>query len=387
MAMQSQRSICMPINRKSERQFNKAVPVYNGGEGFYIFVPGSGPDMSDEGSAVRPETIRRVKAAIAPLIECGLPPRQRRPSIQETFGAVANEWFEINNGRWVDTYRSRLRSRLDDDLLTEFGAEFIDEIEPLTVLSTMRKIEQRGAIESAKRILNMASSVFRYGVATGRCFRDPTADIKGALRPPLPAKRRTALPAKEIPAFMDALAGYDGDEITKLGLRILILTFVRTGELRFAKWSEFEDLEGPAPLWRIPAERMKLRRPHLVPLSRQVVSALVALRKLTGQGPLLFPAPTKLGVISENTLLFALYRMGYHNRATVHGFRATASTVLNEAQFNRDWIEIQLAHCDGSIRGAYNFAEWLPGRRDMISWWADYLDGTAAYQNGVSQGC
>jgi integrase len=181
----------------------------------------------------------------------------------------------------------------------------------------------------------MASSVFRYGVATGRCFRDPTADIKGALRPPLPAKRRTALPARDIPAFMDALAGYDGDEITKLGLRILILTFVRTGELRFAKWSEFENLEGLELLWRIPAERMKLRRPHLVPLSRQAVSAIVALRRLTGQGPLIFPAPTKLGVISENTLLFALYRMGYHNRATVHGFRATASTVLNEAQFNR----------------------------------------------------
>jgi integrase len=112
-------------------------------------------------------------------------------------------------------------------------------------------------------------------------------------------------------------------------------------------------------------------------LSYQAVSALVALRRLTGQGPLLFPAATKLGVISENTLLFALYRMGYHNRATVHGFRATASTVLNEAQFNRDWIEIQLAHCDGSIRGVYNFAEWLPARRGMMCWWADYLDGSA----------
>jgi integrase len=174
------------------------------------------------------------------------------------------------------------------------------------------------------------------------------------------------------------LADYDGDEITKLGLRILILTFVRTGELRFAKWSEFENLDGREPLWRIPAERMKLRRPHLVPLSPQAASALGGLRKLTGKRPLLFPAPTRLGVISENTLLFALYRMGYHNRATVHGFRATASTVLNEAQFNRDWIEIQLAHCDGSIRGAYNFAEWLPGRRDMMSWWADYLDGSAS---------
>lgn len=368
----------MPINRKSERPFRKQALAHNGSQGFYIFVPAQDPGEGVISQAVlHPDAVRHARDAIAPLMQHGLPPPQRRPAAQETFRDVANEWFEINKGRWVETYRSRLRSRMDEDLLTEIGTEFIDEVEPLTVLATIRKIEQRGAIESAKRILNMASSVFRYGVATGRCFRDPTADIKGALRPPLPVKRRTALPAKELPAFMDALAVYDGDEITRLGLRLLILTFVRTGELRFATWSEFENLEGPDPLWRIPAERMKLRRPHLVPLSRQAVVALIALRRLTGQGHLLFPAPTRLGVISENTLLFALYRMGYHNRATVHGFRATASTVLNEAQFNRDWIEIQLAHCDGSIRGAYNFAEWLPARRDMMAWWADYLEGSA----------
>jgi integrase len=371
--------INMPINRISERPFKKSVPTYSGGEGFYIFVPASGGSSSER--AARPplpdvEVIQRAQAAIAPFIEYSLP-RKQLSAPQATFEFVANEWFGINQDRWVETYRCRLRSRLNDDLLTALGGSFIDEIEPLTILSTMRGIEQRGAVESAKRILNMASSIFRYGVATGRCLRDPTADIKGALRPSLPPKRRRALPANEIPSFMRALSGYDGDEVTKLGLKILILTYVRTGELRFAKWSEFENLDGSDPLWRIPAERMKLRRPHLVPLSSQAVSALEALRKLTGKKPVLFPAPTKSGVISENTLLFALYRMGYHNRATVHGFRATASTVLNEAQFNRDWIEIQLAHCDGSIRGAYNFAEWLPGRREMMSWWADYLDGKA----------
>lgn len=342
-------------------------------------MPASGGSSSER--AARPplpdaEVIQRAQAAIAPFIEHSLP-RKQLSAPQATFEFVANEWFGINQDRWVETYRCRLRSRLNDDLLTALGGSLIDEIEPLTILSTMRGIEQRGAVESAKRILNMASSIFRYGVATGRCLRDPTADIKGALRPSLPPKRRRALPANEIPSFMRALSGYDGDEVTKLGLKILILTYVRTGELRFAKWSEFENLDGSDPLWRIPAERMKLRRPHLVPLSSQAVSALEALRKLTGKKPVLFPAPTKSGVISENTLLFALYRMGYHNRATVHGFRATASTVLNEAQFNRDWIEIQLAHCDGSIRGAYNFAEWLPGRREMMSWWADYLDGKA----------
>jgi len=293
----------------------------------------------------------------------------------ESFRKVAEDWFKTNEERWVDTYRVRLRSRLDEDLISKLGSWNIGEIRPLDILAVIRKIEDRGAIESAKRILNMASSVFRYGVATGHCSRDPTSDIKGALRPPLLPKRRTALPAKEIPMFMKSLAAYDGDGRTKLALKLLVLTFVRTGELRFAKWSEFENLGGPEALWRIPAERMKLRRPHLVPLSSAAVSILTELGKISGKSVYLFPGPTKLGVMSENTLLFALYRMGYHNRATVHGFRATASTILNEAQFNRDWIEMQLAHCDCSIRGVYNFAEWLLGRRDMMNWWADYLDG------------
>ena len=154
---------------------------------------------------------------------------------------------------------------------------------------------------------------------------------------------------------------------------LVLLTFVRTAELRFATWSEFEDLEGENPIWRIPAERMKMRRAHLVPLSKQAVAVLAKIRSLALGSPYLFPANTKLGVISENTLLFALYRMGYQSRATVHGFRSLASTVLNEAQFNRDWIEMQLAHADNTVRGIYNAAEWLVGRREMLQWWADYL--------------
>jgi integrase len=174
---------------------------------------------------------------------------------------------------------------------------------------------------------------------------------------------------------MEALEAYDGDLVTKLGMKLLVLTFVRTSELRFARWTEFEHLGGQEPVWRIPAARMKMRRDHLVPLAPQAVSVLEILRKRTGNSEYLFPAPTKRDVISENTLLFALYRMGYHSRATVHGFRTTASTILNEAQFNRDWIEMQLAHFDGSVRGIYNAAEWLPSRRKMMCWWADHLDG------------
>jgi integrase len=185
-----------------------------------------------------------------------------------------------------------------------------------------------------------------------------------------------------MPAFMKALDAYDGEPITKLALQLIVLTFVRTSELRFAKWSEFENLDGAEPLWRIPAERMKMRRTHLVPLSPQTVSILAELRELDLEGGFLFPAQTKRKVISENRLLFALYRMGYRRHATVHGFRSTASTILNEAQFNRDWIEAQLAHSDGSVRGVYNSAEWLPGRRKMMCWWAEYLKRGASDLGG-----
>lgn len=179
---------------------------------------------------------------------------------------------------------------------------------------------------------------------------------------------------------MANLDAYDGDATTRLGLRLMVLTFVRTAELRYASWSEFEEINGREPLWRIPAERMKMRRPHLVPLAPQAVRALQELRRHSGKSGVLFPAQAQTGVMSENTLLFALYRMGYHSRATIHGFRSTASTVLNEHHFNRDWIELQLAHSDGSVRGIYNAAEWLHDRRQMMCWWADYLDRRSAKQ-------
>lgn len=326
---------------------------------------------------------RRARDDARRLLGQGNDPSQARKlerlkastSARNTFQAVAEEWFALNESRWVKTYSSRLRSRLDDDLLPVLGHRPIAQIEPLEVLEAVRKIEKRDAIEMAKRVMQMASGVFRYGVATARCSRDPTVDLRGALKPAKAPKHRTSLPANDLPPFIQALEAYDGDLVTKLGMKLLVLTFVRTSELRFARWSEFEGLGGPEPIWRIPAARMKMRRDHLVPLAPQAVSVLEALRRRTGNSEYLFPAPTKREVISENTLLFALYRMGYHSRATVHGFRTTASTILNEAQFNRDWIEMQLAHFDGSVRGIYNAAEWLPSRRKMMCWWADYIDG------------
>jgi integrase len=187
-------------------------------------------------------------------------------------------------------------------------------------------------------------------------------------------QHRAALSAADLPEFLVRLEACSGDPVTRLALKYLVLTFVRTSELRFARWDEFENLNSPQALWRIAADRMKMRKPHLVPLAPQAVDALRELLRFSGRSPYVFPSATNSGVISENTLLFALYRLGYHGRATGHGFRSTASTILNEHQFNRDWIEAQLAHADDSVRGIYNAAEWLPGRRQMMVGWADYLD-------------
>ena len=304
--------------------------------------------------------------------------QDKSTSAANTFEVVANEWFDLKEGGWARSYSSRLRSRLDSDLIAPFGDRPIRDIQPLEVLSALRAIEKRGAIEMAKRIKQMASAIFCYAVATERCDSDPTASLKGVLRPPNPPKHRAALSASELPEFMLALEGYDGDEITKLALKLVVFTLVRTTEIRFGQWKEFENIGGQEPLWRIPKERMKMRRPHIVPLSPQAVEVLLKLRKLTGKEQYIVSAPTKTGVISENTMLYAIYRMGYHSRATSHGFRTTASTILNERQFNRDWIEMQLAHFDGSVRGIYNAAEWLPGRRDMMRWWGDFVEGASA---------
>jgi len=204
-----------PSNRRTQQPFvpPKSPIGYNGVEGFYLFVPANGFGLQPVPASPKSKLGKSARSKAQP-------PQLRPPVVErplasvETFYTVAEEWFETNSTRWVETYRSRLRSRMNDDLLSELGDRSIAEIQPLDVLETIRKVEKRGAVESAKRILNMASSVFRYGVATSRCYRDPTIDIKGALRPPLPAKPRKALPAKDIPKFMSRLLNYDGDKTT-----------------------------------------------------------------------------------------------------------------------------------------------------------------------------
>lgn len=293
---------------------------------------------------------------------------------EDSFEVVAKRWFEARKVGWVSSYSSRILSRLEADIFPHLGAKPIGSIEPPELLEVIRRIEARGARVLAGRINATCGQIFRFAIAEGRATRDPSADLRGALSSPTPPKHRAALREKDIPKFLCDLADYDGDVQTKQALRLTLLTFVRTNEVRFARWSEFEGLDGKEPLWRIPAERMKMSREHLVPLSRQVVELLGSIPRRATED-LLFRGKGKKGVMSENTMIYALYRMGYRSRLTVHGFRRMASTILNERGFNRDWIERQLAHEEANeVRRAYNAAEYLPDRRKMMQWWADYLD-------------
>jgi len=303
--------------------------------------------------------------------------RQALISAENNFEVVAREWIAAKSPAWTPRYTGFMTKRLENDLFPKLGSRPINEIAAPELLSVLRVIENRGATELANRAMQYCGQIFMYGIATGRADRNPASDIKGALKTHV-KKHFVHLKGIELPEFLEKLRAYDGHLQTKLAVTLLMLTFVRTTELRGATWDEI-DLDQAE--WRIPAERMKMRRGHIVPLSRQAVAAFMELQRFNGQWKYVFPNPHKpIKHMSENAVLYALYRMGYHNRTTGHGFRHTASTILNESGlFNGDAIERQLAHVQGNkVRGAYNHAEYLPERRKMMQWWADYLDHLAA---------
>jgi integrase len=303
--------------------------------------------------------------------------RQAMISAENSFEAIAREWLAAKTPGLVPRYAKYLRRRLENDLFPKMGNRPIKDITAPEVLSVLRTIEERGASDLANRVLQYCGQVFLYAIATGRTDRNLAADLKGALKTPV-KKHFAHLKAMELPEFVEKLEAYHGHLQTKLAVKLLLLTFVRTIELRGATWDEIDLAKAE---WRIPANRMKMRRDHIVPLSRQAVAAFKELQRLNANWKHVFPNPQNPAKhMSENAVLFALYRMGYHSRATGHGFRHTASTVLNESGlFHGDVIERQLAHvASNKVRGVYNHAEYLPERRNMMQWWADYLDEAAA---------
>jgi integrase len=295
-----------------------------------------------------------------------------------TFEAVAREWFAKFSPNWAKGHADKIIQRLENDIFPWLGNRPIAEIKAPELLTCLRRIEHRGALETAHRALQNCSRVFRYAVVTGRAERDPSGDLRGALPPTKPQHHASITDPMAIGALIRAINGYQGSAATKCALRLASLTFVRPGELRKAEWTEF-DLDGTE--WRIPGERMKMKAPHIVPLPSQAISILRELQPITGGGRYVFPGARSIKrPMSENTVNAALRRLGYgKDEMTGHGFRSMASTLLNEQGWNRDAIERQLAHAErDAVRAAYNYAEHLPERKRMMQAWADYLDGLAA---------
>jgi integrase len=299
---------------------------------------------------------------------------EARLNLGRTFEVVARAWHSHWSKARSPRHADYVIRRLEADVFPEIGHRPISEITAPRLLAVAKKIESRGALDIAKRSLQTCGQVLRYAVAHGVIERNPVADIRpsDALMPRTKSNH-PRLDAKEVPELLRKIHAYVGAPWTRFGMQLMALTFVRTGELIGARWEEF-DLQ--AAEWRIPKERMKMKTPHIVPLSRQAVEALRCLHELRNGRDLLFPGERDHAKpMSNNTILFALYRMGYRGRMTGHGFRGVASTILHEQGFRHDIIELQLAHQErNEVSAAYNHATYLRERREMMQAWADHLD-------------
>lgn len=306
--------------------------------------------------------------------------RTHKIAAANSFEAIAREWLENVKHKWSEGHYTYTKRRFEAYVFPTIGRTPLTIISTPTMLAVARKIEAQGTIETAHKVMNACGQVFRYAIASGRCERNPVTDLRGAIKAKPEPKHMNALSEKELPELLrkiDAYATDSGGELqTQYALRLLALTFVRTSELREATWEEF-DLDKAE--WRIPAERMKMKAPHIVPLSVQALEIIARLKKINGSYRLVFPGANPTRPMSKNTVLFALYRMGYRGRMTGHGFRAIASTLLNEMGFEEDAIERQLAHAEkNKTRAAYHRSEYLAERRRMMQQWADYLDSKKA---------
>lgn len=393
---------------RTAKPTSKPVKMYDEGGLFLIVTPSGGkwwrfkyridgkekllslgtyPDVSLKDARIkRDEARKQVAADIDPSQHRKAKKAAKVESAANSFEVVAREWFGKYQSIWVASHADKIIRRLEKDIFPWIGNRPISEITAPELLSALRRIEQRGAIETAHRAQQNCGQVFRYAIATGRAERDPTADLKGALPPAAVKHHASITDPKAIGALMRSINGYEGQPTTRCALRLAPLVFVRPSELRKAEWTEF-DLEKAE--WRIPAARMKMREQHIVPLSTQAIEVLKELHRFTGSGRFVFPgARTNGRPMSENTVNAALRRLGYGtDDMTGHGFRSMASTLLNEQGWNKDAIERQLAHAErDSVRAAYNYAEHLPERKKMMQAWADYLDSLSCGGNVVVGG-
>ncbi len=358
-----------------------------------LLALGAYPDVTLRQARDRRDDARRL---VADGVDPGAKRREEkaRATGADTFGAIAEAWLAQQAGAWTEGHTVTVRSRLDRDVLPYFGHRQMDGITAPDVLQVVRRVEARGAIESAHRILTVIGQVFGYAIAVGLAQANPAAGIdRGkALKTPQPKPMAAILKPADVGALLRAIDGYRGTHVVRCAFKLAPLVFVRPGELRAAEWAEF-DLE--AATWIIPAARMKLgqamkadpARSHIVPLSRQAVAVLRDVHGLTGSGRFVFPGARSDGKpMSENAITAALRRMDYTgDQMTWHGFRSIASTMLNELGYNADAIEAQLAHTPGDkVRAAYNRAKFLPERIRMMQDWADYLDQLRAGETNIT---
>ncbi|AXK29302.1 tyrosine-type recombinase/integrase [Escherichia coli] len=290
---------------------------------------------------------------------------------ENAFEKIAREWHQMKSAKWSAGYASDIIEAFQNDIFPYVGTRPVGEIKPLELLNVLRKIEKRGALEKMRKVRQRCSEVFRYAIATGRAEFNPAADLSSALEVHK-SNHFPFLKSDEIPDFLRALDSYAGSRLVQIATKLLMVTGVRTIELRAALWQEF-DLDNA--IWEIPAERMKMRRPHLVPLSTQALGFLNELKSMTGNYRYVFPGrndPNK--PMSEASVNQLIKRIGYAGKLTGHGFRHTLSTILHENGFNTAWIEMQLAHVDkNTIRGVYNHAQYIEDRKKMMQWYSDFI--------------
>ncbi len=303
--------------------------------------------------------------------------KARKRMEADTFEVVARDWHAKQVQTWSVTHGVKVLACMEQYLFPAFGAAPIATLRAPGILPALCAVEAKGINYTAKKLRQFCESIFAFAVATGRAERNVGADLRGALAPCRVKNRPAITDPKKVAALLRAIDGYEGSPVTLAALRLAPLLFVRPGELRQAEWNEIDLDNEDGPWWLIPGEKMKMRVPHIVPLSRQAVEVITGLHPLTGAGRYLFPCNRLAGrCMSNMTINAALRRLGYdQGEMCAHGFRAMASTLLNEQNWPRDVIERQLAHAErNKVRATYNRAQHLPERRKMMQAWADYLD-------------
>lgn len=320
----------------------------------------------------RDEAKKLVASGINPSDVRKRDKQERQNEIGNTFEAIAREWYEKRTDRWSAGYAEEMMKTFETDVFPFIGGRPIAEIKPMELMGVLSRLDERGATEKLRKVRQRCGEVWRYAIVTGRAEYNPAPDLVSAF---VPHKKEhyAFLKHEELPEFFRTLNTYSGSIVVKLAMRLQVLTGLRPGELRQGEWAEI-DFE--KRLWEVPPSRMKKRRPHCVPLSAQAIAILEQLKPITGHYQFIFPGRIHHSKpMSEMAMNVLIRRIGYAGRVTGHGFRDTMSTILHEQGYNTAWIETQLAHVDkNSIRGTYNHAQYLDGRREMLQWYADYMD-------------